>query len=84
MQSKNKKSFPIVFYNVSNYDYHCIIEELTEEFERQFECLGENTEKFHQKKNIKMIKKQKIKSIDSVRFMVSSLSRFAEGLSSQL
>ena len=34
-----------VFHNGSNYDYHFIIKELTNEFEEIFECLGENTEK---------------------------------------
>lgn len=32
--------------NGSNYDYHFIIEKLTETFEEQFEWLGENTEKY--------------------------------------
>ena len=37
---------PVVFYNGSNYNYHFIIKELANEFEGQFECLGENTEKY--------------------------------------
>ena len=36
----------IVFHNGSNYDYHFIIKELAEEFEKQFTCLGEITEKY--------------------------------------
>ena len=36
---------PVVFHNGSNYDYHFIIKELVNEFERQFEYLGENTKK---------------------------------------
>ena len=36
---------PSIFYNGSTYDYHVIIKELAKEFEGQFECLGENTEK---------------------------------------
>ena len=36
----------IFFHNSSNYDYHFIIKELENESERQFECLGENTEKY--------------------------------------
>ena len=36
---------PVVFHNVSNYDYHFIIKELANDFEGQFECLGETTEK---------------------------------------
>ena len=35
-----------VFDNGSTYDYYFIIKELSEEFERQFECWGENTEKY--------------------------------------
>ena len=36
---------PVAFRNGSNYDYH-FIKELENEFEGQFECLGENTEKY--------------------------------------
>ena len=39
------KEIPIVFHNSSKCDYHLIIKELAEEFEGQFECLGENTDK---------------------------------------
>ena len=34
------KNIPIVFHNGSNYDYHFIIKELAEEFQKQFTCLG--------------------------------------------
>ena len=37
---------PVVFHNGSNYDYHFIIKELLNKFEEQFECLGENAEKW--------------------------------------
>ena len=40
------KRIHIVFHNESNYDYHFIIDELAEEFKKQFTCLGENTEKY--------------------------------------
>ena len=33
-------------HNASAYDYHLVIKELAKEFEGQFECLGENTEKY--------------------------------------
>ena len=36
---------PVVFHFGSNYDYHFVIKELPNEFEGQFECLGENGEK---------------------------------------
>ena len=39
------KEISIVFHSWSNYDYHFIIKKLAEEFEGQFSCFGENTEK---------------------------------------
>ena len=35
-----------MFDNGSTYDHHFITKELSEEFEQEFECLGENTEKY--------------------------------------
>ena len=40
------EAIPVIFHNGSNYDYHFIVKELANEFERQFECLGENKEKY--------------------------------------
>ena len=39
------KNIPIALHNMSNYDYHFIINKLAEEFEKQFTYLRENTEK---------------------------------------
>ena len=46
LRYKIPKEIPAVFLNISTYDYHFIIQELAEEFEGEFECLGENTEKY--------------------------------------
>ena len=46
LRYKVPKEIPIVFHNGSIYDYHFIIKELVEESEGNFECLGENTEKY--------------------------------------
>ena len=46
LRYKIPKEIPIVFHNGSSYDYHFIIKELVKEFEGNFECLGENTEKY--------------------------------------
>ena len=83
------KEIPVVFHNSSTYDYHFIIKELVKEFEGNFECLGENTEKY--KTFSVTIKKKidnkdleityKIKFIDSYRFMSSSLSKLVANLS---
>ena len=40
------KKISTVFHNGSTYDYHFIIKQLAEDFKGQFECLGENTEKY--------------------------------------
>ena len=39
------KKIPVGFHNGSNYDYHFIINELAEEFKKQFSYLGKNSEK---------------------------------------
>ena len=44
--TKYLKKIPIVFHNGSTYDYRFIIKQLAEDFKGQFECLGENTEKY--------------------------------------
>ena len=78
-----------MFHNGSIYDYHFIIKELVKEFEDNFDCLGENTEKYItfsvplkkkiENKNIEIT--YKIKFIDSFRFMSSSLSKLVDNLS---
>ena len=45
LRYKTPKEIPVVFDNSSTYDYHFIIKQLPKEFDSQFECLGENTEK---------------------------------------
>ena len=46
LRYKTPKEIPVVFYNGSTYGYHFIIKEPAEESEGQFECLGENAEKY--------------------------------------
>ena len=43
---KVPQEIPVKIHNGSKYDYHFIIKELAEEFKGEFECLGENTEKY--------------------------------------
>ena len=92
LRYKIPNEVPAVFHNGSTYDYHFIIEELVKEFEGNFECLGENTEKYItfsvplkkkiENKNIEIT--YKIKFIDSYRFMSSSLSKLVDNLSEGL
>ena len=89
LRYKVAKEILIVFHNSSIYDYHFIIKELVKEFESNFECLGENTEKYISfsvsiKKKIENKDPEityKIKFIDSYRFMASSLSKLVDNLS---
>ena len=85
LRYKIPKEIPVVFHNGSTYDYHFIIRE----FDGNFECLGENTEKYItfsvsikkkiENKNIEIT--YKIKFIDSYRFMSMSLSKLIDNLS---
>ena len=79
---------PIIFHNGSTYDYHFIIRELVKEFEGNFECFRENTEKYItfsvpikkriENKDIEIT--YKIKFVDSFRFMATSLSKLVDNL----
>ena len=81
--------------NYYYYYYYFIIKELANESEGQFECLGENTEKYKTfsiptEKEVMIIDKDgnesvvtisyKIEFIDSARFMASSLSNLVNNL----
>ena len=89
LRYKVPKEIPVVFHNGSTYDYLFIIKELVKEFEGNFECLGENTEKYItfsvplkkkiENKNIEVT--YEIKFIDSYRFMASSLYKLVDNLS---
>ena len=46
LRYKIPKEIPVVFPNGFTYYYHFIINELAEEFEREFKYLGENAEKY--------------------------------------
>ena len=46
LRYKVPKEIPVLFHNGSTYDYYLIIKELAKEFDGQFECLGENMEKY--------------------------------------
>ena len=92
LRYKIPKEIPIVFHNGSTYDYHFIIKEMGKEFEGNFECLGENTEKYItfsvpikkkiENKDIEII--YKIKFIDSFRFMATSLSKLVDNLTEDM
>ena len=89
LRYKAPKAIPIVFHNGSTYDYHFIIKELVQEFEGNFECLDEDTEKCItfsvplknkiENNNIEIT--YKIKFINSYRFISSSLSKLVDNLS---
>ena len=78
---------PAVFHNGATYDHKFTIKELAKEFDGQFECLGQNAEKYI---NFSvLIKKEldngktitsKLKFIDSFRFISSKLSSLVDNL----
>ena len=85
----------VVFHNGSNCDYHFVIKKLANRFEKQFECLGENAEKYKTfsvpiEKEVTKIDKDdnenfltisyKINLIDSTGFMATSLSNLVDNL----
>ena len=92
LRYKIRKNIPVIFHNGSTYDYHFIIKELACEFDGNFECLGENTEKYItfsvpikkkiENKNIDIT--YKIKFIDSFRFMATSLSKLVDNLTDNI
>ena len=92
LKYKVPKEIPVVFHNGSTYDYHFIIKELVKEFEGNFECLDENTEKYIRfsvplKKKIENESIEinyKIKFIDSYRFMATSLSKLVDNLTEDI
>ena len=99
MNYKITKDIPIFFPNLSSYDSHFLIKGLAKEFDGEFECVGENTEKyisFSVKINKKITKKDedgnekivnishRLKFIDSYRFMSASLSNHVDNLSNVL
>ena len=89
LRYKVPKEIPVVFHIGSTCDDHFIINELVKEFIGNFECLGENTEKYItfsvpikkkiENKDVEIT--YKIKFIDSYRFISSSLSELVDNLS---
>ena len=85
---------PVVFHNGSNHDYY-FIKELANEFEGQFECLGENLTKhktfsvlienevteIDKDSNEQVVSTSyKIKIINSTRFMATSFFILVDNL----
>ena len=77
-----------MFHNGSKYDFHLIIKELANEFGTDIQCIAENMEnhitfnaplKVHYVENIKIT--CKLKLIDSMRFMNTSIARLTDNLS---
>ena len=85
---KKSKEISVVFHNGSTYDCHFIIKQLAREFKGNFECLGENAEKYitfsapiKKKHDNGKTTAYKLKFIDSCRFMQSPLSNLVDNLS---
>ena len=92
MQLEISNTIPIVFYNLSGYDTHLFIKELGRRFNKNdIGVIAENKEKyisFNVKINVKVkdgdgteeCKNTRLRFIDSLRFMASSLDKLASNL----
>ena len=88
LRYKIPREIPVVFHNGSTYDYHFIIKQLAREFKGNFDCLGENTEKYitfsvpiKKEHDSGKTSISKLKSIDSCKFMSDPLSNLVDNLS---
>ena len=86
LKYKVPKDIPVVFHNGSKYGFHFIINEMSKGI-HGIQCLGEDAEKYitfkvPMKKEIKDGKfiTFKLKFIDSIRFMNTSLSKLTDNL----
>ena len=91
LRYKTPKEIPTVFHNGSTYDFHFVIQELTKEYEGQFECLGKIVKKYitfsvpiKKKLDNDQSVTYKLKFIDGFRFMSTSLSILVNNLSEAL
>ena len=90
---------PVAPHNGSDYDYHFNTKELANEFEGQFKCLGESTEKYKTfsvpiEKEVTNIDKDDNESVvtisckksffDSARFIATSLSNLSDDLTEEI
>ena len=85
------KEIPVIFHNGASYDYHFIIKRLAEEFDGDFECSGENKEKYitfsvpiNKDSDEDGTIIYRIIFIDSFRFMSTSLSYLVDNLSNKV
>lgn len=77
---KDARTIPVVFHNLSNYDAHLLIRDVSNSIEGRLKIIPNNTEKY-----ISMVKymegcEVRFKFIDSFRFMASSLDKLASYL----
>ena len=85
------REIPVVFHNGSSCDYNFIIKGLAEEFEGDFECFGEDKEKYitfsvpiKKESNEDETIIYRTNFIDSFRFMSTSLSTLVDNLSNKI
>ena len=82
LRYKVPKEIPVLFHNDSTYDYHFIIKELVKKFEGNFDCLGENTEKYI-KFSVPLKKKIENKNVEvtyKIKFIDSFIDNLSEGI----
>ena len=82
------KEIPVISHNCSTYDDHFIINHLAEEFDGDFDCIGENMEKcitffgpINKESDNGETVIYKLNFINSYRFMPTSLPNLVDNLS---
>ena len=88
LRYQTQREIPVVLHNGNNYDFHIIIKELAKEFRIDMKCLGENTEKYISFSVLLKVTNDenkiivyRLKFIDSMRFMNTSLASLTDNLS---
>ena len=92
LRYSTQKDIPVLFHNVTNYDFNLIITELAKEFRSELQCIPVNTNKYlsfsipiKKKVYANSIKKKgvtyNLKFIDSARHRNESLSKLVDNLS---
>ena len=94
LRYSTQKDIPVLFHNVTNYDFNLIITELAKEFRSELQCIPVNTNKYMSfsipiKKKVyansintkKKVVTYKLNFIDSARHMNESLSKLVDNLS---
>ena len=94
LRYSTQKDIPVLFHNVTHYDFNLIIPQLVKEFRCKLQCIPVNTNKYmpfsipirkkvfaNSKNTKKKLVTHNLRFIDSARHMNKSLSKLVDNLS---